>query len=250
MRADDGLVDRKVRAEIHLDDAVDAATVGQRHHRGGHILLAVVDGRLRPEVPCMGRFLRRTHRGDHARAAPGRELDGIARHRSGPALHKHGLARDGTVAQHRVMRRHEGHAEAGSDIKAHALRQGDGVIGMDCRELGRSAGRMHDPDPLADAALRHAGTHGFDDAGAVGMGDDAAGGRSARPAGALLRVMRVDAGPGDPDQHLARSGLRPRQVAQLEHLRRRPAALVPDGAHRRQASAASMMRFASRSAPQ
>ncbi len=92
--------------------------------------------------------------------------------------------------------------------------------------------RVVEPDPLADPGLLDALADRVDGARAVLVGDDQLGlqrNELARPAD--LPVGRVDAGDGDADAHLTRSGYRVGELAELDPARIGAGEGVGGGAH-------------------
>src|SRR6185503_12275565 len=127
-------------------------------------------------------------------------------------------------------------AEAGAGFEAHIVRQLDRLRGRQRDKFGGGAERalplpVPQPDPFADARLRHAVADRVDDAGAVTVRDDARPGDLAGRALARFDVGGVDAGGGELDPHFARAGLRRCDVADLQHLARGPVLLVPTRLH-------------------
>src|SRR5262249_16798640 len=70
-----------------------------------------------------------------------------------------------------------------------------------------------------------------DDAGAVAVRNDAWKGDLAREAGARLHVRRIDAGRGEPDAHLAGTGTRRLDLADLKHIAGGSVPFVIPGTH-------------------
>ncbi len=81
-----------VAAEIDIDDAIDAALPGERQRLRRDVLVPVVDHEIGAGQPRLLGLHRRTDGGDHARAAPFRQLHGVVADRAGAAGDQHGLA--------------------------------------------------------------------------------------------------------------------------------------------------------------
>ena len=92
-----------------------------------------------------------------------------------------------------------------------------------------------EPDALADAAGRNAFSNRLDQSGAILMRDDAGKGHGeiAARAAAALGVGGVYRRRPDPDEHFARAGRRPVELADDQNLAGGALAVVPGGSHGR-----------------
>ena len=164
--------------------------------------------------------------------------------RARAARDQDGLALDRPVGEQAAVRGHRRHAETRTELDGDAVRQRHRLMFGHHRPLRGGSPptvrrRQPGPHPLADAALVDARADRVDHSRAIVVRDlEAVDGPGRGPA-AGFPVGRVDPGRLDPDPDLPRSGLRPLDVLDPQHLAGRPVPVIQRSLHRVLASGPS-----------
>jgi hypothetical protein len=153
------------------------------------------------------------------------------------ALDENRLAGDRAVAEDRAVRGDAGNPEARARLIVDVVGELHSLVSRHGGQLRRSSEgtvrlRPVHPHTLSDSAGVYALSDGVDDAGAVAVRNDARERQPVpHPVAAFLGVPAIDARDGNPNAHLARSGLRVGHLTDLKHLRSGSRPLVPSREH-------------------
>lgn len=202
-----------VGGNVHVDNTVDAVTIGRRPYFHSNITGMPVDDEI--GSGCAGNvcLFVAAHRCRHPRPCPLCKKNGGVTDRTGATVHENPLTSQVCIGKQASMRRHRGDAERRTDPEGHVVGQPDCLPRRHHDEFRSRPERPPrlghvDPHPLAYTFLRHAGADTVDDARPVLMRNDSGKwhGLTAE-ADTRLDVRRIDARDHDPDPDFpARAG--------------------------------------------
>ena len=209
---------------IHLQCDIDASSSGQLENRLGPSAFAVLHGLVCSQRERNLTLGFRPGPRDHGAGAEHHgDLDGVAAHPAGSGRNEHRLSpgdlRDVVEHDRSGQTRHD---DPGRGVAVQAVRNGDQALGVGQCVLGISARGIRSngaedrcPDPQILNPVAESGDSTCD----LGSGYERHRCRNrVDVAAAAHQIGEVDRCRVDLDQHLARAGLRVRQLDELQHL--------------------------------